>query len=224
VVIAVVISLWSASSAMSVLQSGLDVAYGVPEPRRGMARQAMALVLMVVVGAGVVIVAGLAVFGQPLGQLVNDHLGNSTRVFVPAWTALRWVVTAVVAVVVIGLVYRLGTRRPAPRARWLTPGVILAGAGWLALSLALSYYVTSFGHYGRTYGALAGVVVLMLWLYLSSLVVLFGAHFNAELERSAAAAGVDRGGPVPAPASQPGPPAAPSTLTRPVPVGVPASQ
>ena len=202
VIVAVVISVWSASSAMAVLQTGLDMACGVPTPRRGVPRRLMALVLMVVVGLGGVVVGGLVVFGQPLGQLVNDHLGASTGLFVPVWTVVRWLVTAAVAVVVIGLVYRLGPRRLGPRRQaphrgWVSPGSVLAAAGWLVLSLALSFYVTSFGHYGRTYGALAGVVVLMLWLYLSSLVVLFGAQFDAELERSAGA-GVLTGSPVPA--------------------------
>ena len=224
VVLALVISLWSASSAMSVLQTGLDVAYGVAVQRRGVARRLMALVLMAVVGLGGVVVGALVVFGQPLGQLVREHLGVSATVFVPTWTVVRWVVTVLVAVAVIGLVYRLGPHRPAPRWRWLSPGGVLAAGGWLLLSLALSYYVSSFGHYGRTYGALAGVVVLMLWLYLSSYAVLFGAQWNAEIERSAAAAGVPTGAPVPAPPAQPGPPAAaaggaaaPATPSSPVP-------
>ena len=129
VVIALVISLWSASSAMSVLQTGLDVAYGVPVQRRGLARRLMALVLMVLVGLGGLVVGALVVFGQPLGQLVGEHLGLSATVFVPTWTVIRWVVTALVAVVVIGLVYRLAPHRTSPRWRWLSPGGVLAAGG-----------------------------------------------------------------------------------------------
>jgi membrane protein len=105
---------------------------------------------------------------------------------------VRWVLTVLAVITLFAVFYYLGPNRRPPSWKWVSPGGIVALVIWLAASLGFSFYVSNFGgSYGRTYGSLAGVVVLMLWLYLTALALLFGAELNGELEREKAAR--DRG-------------------------------
>jgi membrane protein len=184
-IIAVAVSLWSSSSATAALEIGMDVAYEVPVERKFLAKRGMALLLLVVLGVFGGIAAALIVFAAPLGTLIQHHIGLSHSVFLPIWTVVRWVATLLVLVALMAVIYRLAPNRPSPSFKWLSVGGIFATAVWLLASLALSFYVSSFGSYSKTYGALAGVAVLLLWFYITSYAVLFGAQLNAELERQA---------------------------------------
>lgn len=96
---------------------------------------------------------------------------------------LRWALLVAVVIVALAVVYRIAPDRDAPRFRWVSPGAVVATVLWVAGSVAFSLYVNNFGSYNATYGALASVVVLMLWLYLTAYIVLLGAEINAESER-----------------------------------------
>lgn len=197
-IIAIAVALWSSSSATAALETGMDVAYEVPAERKFLAKRGMALVLLVVLGVFGGIAAALIVFAAPLGTLIQHHIGLSHSVFLPIWTALRWVATVLVLVVLMAVIYRLAPNRPSPSFKWLSVGGIFATLVWLAASLALSFYVSSFGSYSKTYGALAGVAVLLLWFYITAYAVLFGAQLNAELERQAVLEGGSTQGSPPA--------------------------
>jgi membrane protein len=131
------------------------------------------------------VASALLVFGQPLGRLVQQRVPLGGTAFVYGWTALRWLVTILAITVLFSVLYYLGPKRPTPRWRWVSPGGLAATGVWLAASVGFSIYVARFGSYAKTYGALAGIVVLLLWLYLTGLAVLAGGEFNAELERRA---------------------------------------
>ena len=96
---------------------------------------------------------------------------------------VRWLLLVAVVIGALAVVYRVAPDRDAPRFRWVSVGALVAAVLWLIGSGAFSLYVNNFGSYNKTYGALAGVVVLMLWLYLTSYIVLLGAEINAESER-----------------------------------------
>ncbi|MDT7578324.1 MAG: rane protein, partial [Pseudonocardiales bacterium] len=96
---------------------------------------------------------------------------------------VRWVLLVVVVVVALAVVYRVAPDRDAPRFAWVSTGSLVAAALWIIGSVLFSLYVNNFGSYNKTYGTIAGVVVLMLWLYLTSYIVLLGAEINAESER-----------------------------------------
>ena len=96
---------------------------------------------------------------------------------------VRWGLLVALVVVALAVVYRVAPDRDAPRFRWVSTGALVAAALWILGSVLFSLYVNNFGSYNKTYGALAGVVVLMLWLYLTSYIVLLGAEINAESER-----------------------------------------
>jgi membrane protein len=184
--VAVAVAVWSASTAMVVLQSGLTSAYpGVPD-RGFVAKRGMSVVLLVVVLVLGGTAAALIVFAAPLGRSIQPHTGIPEGVFTVVWTIARWVVTVGVLVVLMAAVYRLAPNRRSAGWAWRSAGGALAAVGFLVASVGLSFYVSSLGSYARIYGALAGVVVLMLWLYLSAYVVLVGGQLNAAIERRAA--------------------------------------
>lgn len=189
--VATAVSIWSASGGMSVLQVGLDVAYEVPKERKFLPRRLYAIVLMIVVLALGGSAAALSVFGGPLRSAVSAFIPVTTPPFSYVWIAARWAVTAALVVTLFALIYKLGPNRKSPSMRWLSPGGLVGATIWLAASAGLSLYVSDMGSYGKTYGAFAGVALLLIWFYLTALSLLLGAEINAETEREAV---IERGG------------------------------
>jgi len=122
------------------------------------------------------------VFGERIGDAVAEALGVGPA-FTRAWNIGRWPALTVCALVGIMLVYQLA---PAARQHWrrVMPGAIFALVGWLFASYALRLYVRYVGNYNATYGSIGGVIVLMLWFYLSSLALLVGAEINSQIHRA----------------------------------------
>jgi membrane protein len=175
--VALVLALWSASSGVLHLMEAIGVAYDEGEGRGFVRRRGLALAFTV---AGIVVAIALVTAMAALPDVTDV-------------TALRWVLRVAVwilaaAVLLGGLaaLYRVAPDRDDPRWRWVTPGSIFAIVALIVVSVGLQVYVSNFGNYNATYGALAAVVLLMLWLYLSSLVVIAGAQVNAELEHQTA--------------------------------------
>lgn len=171
------LALWSASAGVGSLMEGINVAYDEAE-ERGMVRlyaTRLILTLFLVVG----MVAGLAstVVLPSILQLIA--LGPTTELLIGL---ARWAVLLALTVLGLGLLYRYAPSRRPARWRWLTPGAVLATVLWIAASAAFAVYVQNFGSYQETFGALAGVVILLMWLWLSAVLVLVGAEVNAETE------------------------------------------
>ncbi|MDQ4145066.1 MAG: YihY/virulence factor BrkB family protein [Actinomycetota bacterium] len=188
-IVGIALALWSASAGMVALQTGLDVAYDIEGERKFVRKRLYALMMIV---AGGVLGGGAAVLliaGAPIGAWIDNRVGGS-GVLIVVWTAVRWVLALGLLTVLIAMFYFLGPNRESPRWTWVTPGGVVATLIWVAASLVFSFYVSNFGPYAKTYGSLAGVVVLVLWLFLTALAVLVGAELNAELETQ----GRERGG------------------------------
>ncbi len=179
---AVVVALWSSLSGMVIVEEGLDMALGLPMDRPFLTRRAVAVPML----ASAIILGGaasaLAVFGLPLGRLIQDIVPLRGAVFSLAWTAVRWLCALVLMNLLISTLYHLAPNRVRRRWRWTSPGAVVATLSWAVVSLAFSFYTSSVGSFGATYGALAGVAILIFWLYLTGLVTLIGAEIDAALE------------------------------------------
>jgi membrane protein len=134
-----------------------------------------------IVLVGLVLV-GLVVSG-PVAESVGRVLGLGGSV-VTVWNLAKWPVILLIVVLLVGMLYQATPNVRQPRFRWLSVGAAIAILTWILASAAFGLYVANFGSYNKTYGSLAGVVVFLLWLWLTNLALLFGAEVDAELERS----------------------------------------
>ena len=180
-----VTALWAASSGMTSIMAALNV-----ESRPWWRERVLAIGLTIVFSVLAVVALVLLVFGQNLGEAIANRTGWGTA-FRITWQLVRWPVAMFLGLAAISLVYRLA---PAANQRWawVTPGSAFAVGAWAIMSVALRFYVGYFANYNATYGSIAGVILLMLWLYLSGVVLLVGAAINSEIAR---AASVWQGGP-----------------------------
>jgi len=177
-------AVWAATGAMSSLIKAVNSAYDRIETRPFWKLRLIALLLVFLTGfvlAGMFI---LIVFGGPIGAAIAEK-ANLGDAFDLVWTLVRWPLAFVAVLFFFALVYYLAPNIEHRNWKWITPGSLLGAVLWLALSGLFALYTSFSNSYDRTYGSLAGGIVLLLWLYYSACAVLFGAELNAELDHQA---------------------------------------
>jgi len=177
-------ALWSSSSAMTAIIATLNQAYHVREGRSWWRVRLLAVGLTVVLAGFTLVAVTLVMAGPVLTTYLETSLGVS-RPFASLWAIVEWLIVFGLMMTALGWIYYFApdTRR---RWVWITPGAVVATVLWILASLGFKWYASHFGEYQRTYGAIGGVIVALLWLYALGLAIVTGAELNGAVEEAAA--------------------------------------
>jgi membrane protein len=175
-------ALWSSSAAMVAIIDALNRAYDVEDQRPWWKQRLTAILLTIGVALFLLVSITLVVAGPELAEFLAGRAGLGTA-FEWTWKVMQWPIVFALVASAIGFIYYFAPDVDQDFV-WITPGSVLATLLWLVGSLAFRYYVVNFASYNETYGTIGGVMVLMLWLYLTGLVIVVGAEMNAEIEHA----------------------------------------
>jgi membrane protein len=182
VIISLLVALWSASGGVGNLITAVNAAYDEDEDRNFVKKRGLALLMTLGAIVFLLVVLTLLAVVPPLLEAALG--GNPVIHFL--LLAVRWVVLVALVMAALAVLYRFAPDRDAPQFAWVSVGAVVATVIWLVASIGFSIYVSTFGSYAETYGVFAGIIVLLLWLFLTSYAVLLGAEINAEAEQQTA--------------------------------------
>ena len=175
-------ALWSASGYVGAFGRAMNRIYDIGEGRPiWKLRPVMLLITFVLVVLAAVALLGLVVSG-PVATSVGNAIGLGSTI-VTVWNIAKWPVLLLIVVLIVAILYYATPNVKQPKFKWISVGALVAIIVWIVLSAAFGLYVANFSSYNKTYGALAGVIVFLLWLWITNLALLFGAELDAELER-----------------------------------------
>lgn len=182
--VGILLALWSASVGVRSLMNAMNRAYDVDEGRPGWKLYLLSVVYTIGLAIILLVSAGLMVTGPQVMEWLASQVGLQDIV-VTLWTWLRWPVVVVLMMLVVAVLYYV-TPDVEQKFRFITPGSVLAVIVWIAASIGFGLYVANFGNYDATYGSVGAVIVLLLYFYISSAVLLLGAEMNAVIEHASA--------------------------------------
>lgn len=175
-------ALWSASGYVGAFGRAMNRVYEIQEGRPFWKLRP----LMIIITLASVILAGLVAIGLvvsgPLARAVGDALGFGETALT-VWNIVKWPVLLALAALVVAILYYATPNVKQPKFRWISIGAVVAIVAWVVASTLFGLYVSQFSNYNRTYGSLAGVIIFLLWLWITNLALLFGAELDAEMER-----------------------------------------
>ncbi|WHY98150.1 YihY/virulence factor BrkB family protein [Peribacillus simplex] len=174
-------TIWSASNGMNAFIHSMNIAYDVEETRNFIKARIISIVLTLGLVVAFIVMLGLPVFGKVIIDLLQQVIPIPEEMQI-LFSLLRWVIAVVVISLVLAFLYRFAPNKSFP-IKHVIPGAVTATVLWLGISLGFSFYVSNFANYSSTYGSLGGVIILMLWLYLSGLIFVIGGEINAILHR-----------------------------------------
>jgi membrane protein len=175
-------ALWSASGYVGAFGRAMNRIYEIDEGRPfWKLRPLMLLITLVAVVLSALVLAMLVVSG-PLAQAIGDAIGLGDAA-VTAWSIAKWPVLLLMVMFVVAVLYYATPNIKQPKFRWISVGAAVAIVIWVLASVGFAFYVANFGNYNKTYGSLAGVIVALLWLWITNLALLLGAEIDSELER-----------------------------------------
>jgi membrane protein len=175
-------ALWSASGYVGAFGRAMNRVYETDEGRPFLKLRGTMLGVTVVNLLIVVVLAAMLVLSGPVAESVGNTIGLGGA-FLAAWNIAKWPVMLVLVIVAIAILYYATPNVKQPKFRWMSMGSAIALVVFLIASLAFGVYVANFGSYNKTYGAIGGVIVALLWLWILNMSLLFGAEFDAETER-----------------------------------------
>jgi membrane protein len=181
-IIGLVAALWSASSYVGAFMRASNQIYEVEEGRRFWKLRPIQMLVTLVMVLMLAVVAIAIVATGPLADAIGNQIGLGGAALT-AWDIAKWPVLLAVVMLMFAILYYAAPNVRHPGFRWVTPGGVLAVVLWIVASAAFAFYVANFASYNKTYGSLAGVIVFLVWLWISNVAVLLGAEFDAELER-----------------------------------------
>jgi membrane protein len=181
-VVGLAAAIWSASGYIAAFMDAANVVWDVEEGRpiwkKLPIRVGVTLVILILLAVSALAV----VFTGPLAEQAGKVLGLGDT-FLSIWGIAKWPVLVLIVSFMLAILYWAAPNVRQPGFAWVTPGSVLAVVVWIIASLAFAFYVANFGSYNKTYGGLGGVIVFLVWLWISNIAVLLGAELNAELER-----------------------------------------
>lgn len=180
--VSIVLTIWSASSGFRAVTKGVNKAYDIHEERGYIKRSIISFFVTISLALTILLTLGLLVFGNVIGKYIIDVL-TYKNLGIILWNILRNGLIILVLIVVFAAIYKF---TPCKRLKWreVFPGAVICTLGWLVLSKGFSFYVDNYNNYSRVYGSLAAVFILMIWLFLSSMVFIFGVEVNSVLSKN----------------------------------------
>ncbi len=176
-------ALWSASGYIGAFGRAMNRMYEIDEGRPFYKLRPVMLLVTIIAVVLVALVAVSLVVSGPVARAVGDFIGvGSTAVTV--WNIVKWPIILAVVILVVAILYYATPNIKQPKFRWISIGAIIAVVVWIIASVLFAFYVSNFSSYNKTYGSLAGVIVFLLWLWITNLALLFGAEFDSETERA----------------------------------------
>ena len=181
-VLGLVVALWTASGYVGAFSRAMNRIYEVPEGRPFWKLRPVTMLITLVAVVLVACVLLMLVVSGPLADSIGDAIGLGSQALT-LWRILKWPLIGLLAVVIVALLYYATPNVQQPKFRWLSIGAAVAIVIAVVASIFFSIYVANFGSYNKVYGSLAGVVVTLIFLWITNLALLLGAEINAELER-----------------------------------------
>ena len=182
-IVGIATALWTASGYVGAFMRASNLIYEVEEGRSFVKLRPLQMLVTLVLVLLLALVLVALVLTGPVAEQVGSAVGLSSAA-VTVWNIAKWPVLLAMVLFMIALLYYSSLNAKLPGFKWVTPGSLLAIVVWLIASAAFAFYVANFGSYNKTYGALGGVVVFLVWLWITNVAILLGAELNAERERS----------------------------------------
>jgi len=184
-VVGLLLAVWSVTGAMNSFITAVNIAYDCKDSRNFVKKRGLALLMAACIGFAFVLVAILLMLGPQIERRIGTAVGHSSLVAYLWWIA-QWPILIVGLLAAFATILFLGPDLAIEKRHWklITPGAVVAVVAWLAVSGLFAFYTSKFGSYNKTWGSLSAVIVMLTWLWLSSLALLFGAELNAEIEEN----------------------------------------
>ncbi|KAF6544689.1 MULTISPECIES: YihY family inner membrane protein [unclassified Bacillus (in: firmicutes)] len=173
--------IWSASNGMNAIVRAFNHAYEVKENRSFIIIRLTSIFLTIAMVVTILIALLLPVFGREIGMLAADFIGAS-GLFLQVWSVVRWGISPLILLIVFTALYIFAPNKRLSL-RFVLPGAVFAAAGWIIVSMLFSFYVGTFANYSATYGSIGGIIVLMIWFYLTGTLLILGGEINALLHK-----------------------------------------